>query len=118
MATSEYLERLRSILQEYRHGLTDSQRFDYKNSFGAVAGYIDGQIFIVCGKFGLALKLPSEILTDLLREAEVQKLRYFPNGHVKKDYAVIPPRLQNDRDRFGSLLSQSIDFALQSRRGS
>ena len=87
-------------------------RLEFKNCFGAVAGYVDGHIFISCGKFGLALKLPAETLTSLFKEKDVLQLRYFPRGHIKKEYAVIPQRIIDDKNRFKKLLDTSMQYAL------
>ena len=37
-------------------------------------------------------------------------LRYFPKGHVKKEYAVLPKRMMEDRDRLKKLVDQSIRY--------
>lgn len=59
--------------------------FEFKSCFGAVAAYTKGKIFASCGKFGFALKLPNLLTQDLLEERGVKHLKYFSNGHVKKD---------------------------------
>lgn len=76
-----------------------------------MAGYVDGRIFSSCGKFGLALRLPEKILVELFKEKGAVPLRYFPKGHVKKEYAVIPQRILKDPARLKRLVDQSIRFA-------
>ena len=73
---------------------------------------MDGNIFVSCGKFGVALRLPSQTLSELFWEEDVLHLRYFPNGHVKKEYAVIPSRIIEDQGRFNKLVDSSIKYAL------
>jgi TfoX/Sxy family transcriptional regulator of competence genes len=85
---------------------------EFKNCFGAVVGYVNGNIFVSCGKFGLALRLPPETLIELFEEADVSPLKYFKKGHTKKEYAVIPKRIIDDHSRFKKLLDVSIKFAL------
>ena len=77
---------------------------------------MDGNIFISCGRFGTALKLPVETVASLLEEKGVKRLKYFPNGHVKKNYAVLPGRILQDKDRMKRLLRQSIRFAVSEER--
>ena len=77
---------------------------------------MDGNIFISCGRFGTALKLPSEIVASLLEEKGVKRLKYFPTGHVKKNYAVLPRRILQDQSRIKKLIRQSIRFALSEER--
>jgi len=57
------------------------------------------------------LKLPSETVASLLNEKGVKRLKYFPNGHVKKTYAVLPRRILQDQSRMKNLVRQSIRFA-------
>src|ERR1700694_539927 len=93
----DYSIKLRELLRLARPRLAARHRLEFKHCFGAVAGYVDGNIFVSCGKFGVALRLPSQTLNDLFREEDVLHLKYFPNGHVKKEYAVIPNRIIEDQ---------------------
>ena len=88
-----YLDRITKLVSLARPGLSKTHNLEYKNCFGAVAGYIEGQIFISYGKFGVALKLPPKKINELFKESDVKPLKYFPNGHIKKDYAVLPRRI-------------------------
>lgn len=90
---TDYSTRLADLLKGVRPRLATSHHLKFKNCFGAVAGYVNGNIFVSCGNFGLALRLPSETLAQLFREADVSALKYFANGHVKRQYAVIPERI-------------------------
>ncbi len=111
MKKSDYLGMLKELLELVYPGLAKKHRLEFKNCFGAIAGYVDGNIFISCGKFGLALKLPPSVLTDLFKEAGVARFKYFPNGHVKNEYAVIPARIFGDKARFKELLDKSVKYA-------
>jgi TfoX/Sxy family transcriptional regulator of competence genes len=106
------LNKLEDLLKPIRRRLAISHRLEFKNCFGAVAGYVNGKIFVSCGKFGLALKLPSQTLIELFKEADVTPLKYFKKGHTKKEYAVIPKRIIDDHNRFQKLLDESVKFAL------
>ncbi len=86
-------------------------QLEFKNCFGAIAGYVDGHIFISCGKFGVALRLPPEILESLFKEQAVKPLKYFPNGHIKKEYAVLSQQIIEDEQRFKQLINKSIKYA-------
>jgi hypothetical protein len=79
-----------------------------------VAAYVNGHIFISCGKFGVALKLPQSVLLDLFNEVGVTHLRYYPNGHVKKEYAVMSSHILDDRGRLLKLLNMSVKYTLSS----
>lgn len=112
MAT-DYKNKLEGILRQVRPRLATTHDLEFKNSFGAVAGYVDGNIFCSCGRFGLALRLPEKTLSELFQEKGVKKLKYFPNGHVKKEYAVLPKRILEDPTRLKKLIDHSIKFTSQ-----
>ena len=95
--------------------MATAHRLEFKNVFGAVGGYVDGSMFISCGKFGVALRLPPTILDGLFQENGVRHLKYFPNGHVKKEYAVLPKRILENEERFEILLDESIAYAGRDR---
>ena len=107
-----YSNKLEDLLKRVRPRLAMSHHVEFKNCFGAVAGYVDGNIFVSCGQFGLALRLPSRTLTELFGETGVSPLKYFKKGHVKKEYAVIPQRIIDNEARFKKLVDKSIKFAL------
>ena len=104
---AEYLNRLTDLLGQIRPRLSTTHDLSFGSCFGAVAGYIDGNIFISCGRFGTALKLPSETVASLLKEKGVKRLKYFPTGHVKKNYAVLPRRILQDQSRIKNLVRRS-----------
>jgi hypothetical protein len=110
--SDNYRRKLQNLLEWTLPRLAASARVEFKNCFGATAGYVDGRIFVSCGKFGVALRLPSEILEQLFREPRVSPLRYFPNGHVKKEYAVLSPRILRDRLRLRELMSRSVTYVV------
>ena len=103
-----YLNRLTTLLKHTRPRLARTHRLAFKNVFGAVGGYVNGRIFISCGAFGVALKLPPETLEALLQEKGVKHLKYFRKGHIKKEYAVLPNRILNNKRQFKKLLDKSI----------
>ena len=104
----KYLNRLTALLKQVRPRLASTHQLTFKNVFGAVGGYVNGRIFISCGAFGVALKLPQETLKALFREKVVKRLKYFRNGHVKKEYAVLPKRILNNKRQFRKLIDKSI----------
>jgi|SRR6516164_6566334 hypothetical protein len=108
----DYLAKLKEMLNSACPGVFKAYRLEFRNCFGAVAAYVNGNIFITYGKFGVALKLPQSVLLDLFKEVGVTHLRYFTNGHVKKEYAVMPPHILDDQARLRALLQTSVKYAL------
>ncbi len=106
-----YLYKITTLLKRTRPRLSTTHRLEFKNVFGAVGGYVNGKIFISCGKFGFALRLPPDTLATLFQEKEVRHLKYFPNGHVKKEYAVLSKRMLQNKHQFKKLIEKSIQYA-------
>lgn len=109
---NKHFDKVTNLLKLARPGLATTHQLTFKNVFGAVAGYIDGRIFISCGKFGVALRLPPDALDDLFKQDGVKRLKYFPRGHIKKEYAVLPERILNDQHQFRKLVDESMRYAL------
>ncbi len=109
---NKYLDKLTKLLEQACPKLAVTHQVEFKNFFGAVAGYANGRIFISCGKFGVALRLPPETLVNLFEEKDVKRLRYFPHGHIKKEYAVLPQRIVENPRRLEKLVDESMKYVL------
>ena len=109
---NKYLDKLESLLNHTCPRLSITHKLEFKNCFGAATGYVNGNIFISCGKFGVALKLPPETLAGLFEEKGVLHLKYFQKGHIKKEYAIIPKWMIENENHFKKLLDKSINYAL------
>ncbi len=107
---SGYKEQLQNILDQSYPQLAGRHTLTFKNSFGAVAGYVDGRIFCSCGAFGFALKLP-EANRDEVFKAGGKPLKYFAKGHIKKEYAVIPQPLIADKKSMRALIKKSVKYS-------
>ena len=110
---SKYGEELAKLLEQANPKLASTYRLEFKNVFGAVGGYVNGQIFISCGKFGVALRLPTQTLENLFNKKIAKHLKYFPKGHVKKEYAVLPERITKDTRQFRQLINEGILYVLK-----
>ena len=104
----EYLNRLTALLKQVRPRLASTHQLAFKNVLGAVGGYVNGRIFISHGAFGIALRLPPKTREALFQEEGVKHLKYFRKGHIKKEYAVLPNRILNNKRQFKKLLDKSI----------
>ena len=105
-----YLDQITTLLAQASPDLSTTHRIEFKNVFGAVGGYTDGRIFISCGKFGVALRLPPEFLATLFQQDDIAPLKYFAKGHIKKEYAVLPRRILEDERQMTELVATSIQF--------
>ena len=41
---------------------------------------------------------------------DVERLRYFDKGHIKKEYAVLPDRILKDVRQFKQLVGESTEY--------
>jgi len=112
---SDYEDKLHKILHDAWPDIDKNYALSFKKVFGAMAGYVNEHIFCTCGNFGFALKLPSEDVGILLKKG-AQPLKYFSNGHVKKDYAVLSDSMINERKTLCRLIETSIKFSTNSKR--
>ena len=111
MQENAYAATLKALLEQMHPTLGTTHPIEFKNCFGAVAGYVHGHIFISCGTFGIALRLPPKTLETLFKETDVVHLKYFPQGHIKKEYAVLPKRMLQDAQRCSMLIDESLAYA-------
>ena len=109
---NKYFEKITKLLKQASPKLATTFRLEFKNVFGAVGGYVNGRIFISCGKFGVALRLPPQTLESLFNEKVVKHLKYFPNGHIKKEYAIFPKQMVEDNRQFHKFIAKSVQYVL------
>jgi len=109
---NKFSDQITRLLKRSYPELATAYKLELKNFFGAVVGYVNGNLFISCGGFGVALKLPAQTLDELFAMKDVEHLRYFPKGHIKKEYAVLPERILKDKMQFKALVGESIEYAL------
>ena len=82
---NQYRNKVVDVLSRTYPKLANTHQLKFKNFFGAIVGYIDKNIFISSGKFGIALKLPVKTLDELFIMKDVKHLKYFSKGHKKKN---------------------------------
>ena len=110
MKDNPYRDQLERLFKKIRPRLSSTPQLEFKKCFGAVAGYVNGNIFISCGKFGVALKLPPRTLEAPFKEDGAKQLKYFPNGHIKKGYGVLSKPILEESSRLKKLVDKSIKF--------
>ena len=92
----KYLERLTALMREATSGKFKGIKLEYKHFFSGAALYANGKICISLTPVGCAIKLPEESQNVLLKQKGAKRLRYFPEGPIKKDYVVLPKTMLND----------------------
>lgn len=101
-----------TLLKQTSPELFKKYNLEFKKKFGEITVYINGKIFMSRGKFSVALKLPEKIINELFKDNQAKHLKYFPKGHIKKNYAVLSSKILKNKKVFKSLLNKSITNVL------
>ena len=112
-----YIEKLSSMLARAGIEETANTKFEVKHFFGGAALYANGEICVTLTKVGLALKLPEKKRYELMENEGARPLQYFPQGPIKKEYALLPGRLINDIDSLNKWLLESINYVSKNEKG-
>ena len=64
---NKYHNKVTMLLKQVSPRLSTTHRLEFENVFDAVGGYVNGKIFISCGRFGIALRLPPDTLAALFQ---------------------------------------------------
>ncbi len=83
-----YFEKLTELIAtlDFGHGLNAD--LTVKHFFNGAAAYVDGKICASWSPVGLAFKLPSKEVAELLAQDQVKPLKYFAKSPIKKGYAL------------------------------
>ena len=106
-----YLERLQSLLAPLAAELPAGVELVYRHFFGGAAAYANGRICISLTSVGLAMKLPEDCRTALMKEG-AKPLRYFPKAPVKKQYVIVPEKIWQDGERLELWGRKSVAYVL------
>jgi len=104
-----YLENLQELVDQLRPQIDPFNDVECKHFFSGAAAYFNGRIFMSLSPVGLALKLPVGDIKLLFGQG-AKPLRYFAKSPIKKDYAVLPAQIVDDRKLLCSWVLQSIKF--------
>jgi TfoX/Sxy family transcriptional regulator of competence genes len=101
---------LRSLLAAATSELEQGITIECKHFFSGAAAYANGHIFMTLTSVGVALKLPRESQTELVRRG-AKPLRYFRHGPSKKDYVIVPDGIAQNAEALAPWVVKSILFS-------
>ena len=81
-----------------------------RHFISGAAAYYGADIFMTLTPAGLAVKLGATDLREALRLGAT-RLRYFPKAPIKKDYAVLPERLVENRQLLAVWVGKGLEYA-------
>ena len=84
----EYFEKLTLLVEQLNLNDSISKNIVIKHFFSGAAFYINNTICASWSPAGLAFKLSKKETIELISKGKAIPLKYFPKGHIKKDYAL------------------------------
>ena len=108
----EYLQQLIALIRQSTSGRFKNVKLETKHFFSGAAVYANERICISLTPVGFAIKLPEESQNILMNEKGAKHLRYFPKGHIKKDYVVLPKTMLKDIKTLRHWVKVSIGYVL------
>ena len=105
----KYLDKLSKLMKRVGLGRFGNAKVELKHFFSGAAVYVNGKICMTLTPVGFAIKLPERSRDILMKQKGAKQLRYFPKGHIKKDYVVLPKSVLNDMKTLRHCIKRSIE---------
>ena len=113
MATDPEVLKLRQKLEAALPYPAEEMDLEFRAMFGGVGAYVRGRFFASLSNVGLALKFPTDVQEELLRqEPSTKHLQYEPGAPINKQYLVVPTPVLENPGRLEIWLKYSIDYVL------
>ena len=103
-----YLTKLNNLIGELKLEQEIMLRMEVKHFFSGAALYVNGTICASWSPVGLAFKLPDQEVENLISSGSAKSLKYFPNGHIKKGYALFENPDDNKTRQWKNYFMKSI----------
>ena len=84
----EYFEQLINLVESLNIKAETSKDIKVKHFFSGAALYVNGRICASLTPVGLAFKLTEKEVAEEISKGKAVPLKYFPKGHIKKDYVL------------------------------
>ena len=107
----EYLRKLAALVEELGIGEQTGRHVEVRHLFSGAALYVDVRICASWSPGGLAFKLSEQEATGLISTGHGKPLKYFPQGHVKKDYVLFNSPESDDPERWREYFMKAIRFS-------
>ena len=107
-----YFENLAAFVGEAASDLSSNVNLECKHFFSGAALYAEERICMTLTPVGLAMKLPEAKIDNLLRNDKAIPLRYFPEGPIKRGYALFPGGVAEVNETLHGYLKESVEFVL------
>ncbi len=105
----EYLRKLAALVEELGIGEQTGRHVEVRHLFSGAALYVDDRICASWSPGGLAFKFSEQEVAGLINSGNGKPLRYFPRGHVKKDYVLFESPESGDPERWRGHFMKAIE---------
>jgi len=107
-----YLTTLSAFIKKACDGCFENIPLECKHFFSGAALYADERICVSLTPAGLAMKLPEKTKLALFKNHQAIPLQYFPQGPIKKDYALFPDGVTGSSQVLHKYVKESIAHVL------
>jgi len=105
-----YVEKLSLLMKRAVPEDIKGVELEIKHFFSGAAVYASGKICVTLTPVGFALKLPEKYRDEIISKEGARPLQYFPQGPIKKEYALLPGSILNDNDALGFWVRRSVEY--------
>ena len=106
----EYFEQLINLIESLDINAEPSKEIMVKHFFSGAALYINGRICASLTPVGLAFKLPEKEVAEQISKGKAVPLKYFPKGHIKKDYVLFEAPDLTNKKRWKKYFNKAIQL--------
>ena len=106
----EYFEQLINLIESLDIKAQPSKEIMVKHFFSGAALYINGRICASLTPVGLAFKLPEKEVAEQSSKGKAVPLKYFPEGHIKKDYVLFEAPDLTKKKRWKKYFNKAIQL--------
>lgn len=107
-----YLNDLSRIVERLEPISLENVTLETKHFFSGAALYANGNICASLGPIGFAVKLPEDIRQSLISDGNADEFRFFENGPIKREYAVLSDAIIQDEQALRKLIEISAQYAV------
>lgn len=109
----QYFDKLSAFVTRALAESPENTKLECKHFFSGAALYADRQICITLTPVGLAIKLPEKIRQQLFQNKIATRLRYFPAGPIKKEYALFTHGIVEGDEALFTYAKAGIKYVLE-----
>ena len=113
----EYFDKLSNLIKESDLEAEIEFPTEVKDFFTGAAFHVDKEIRVTLSPVGLAFKLPEKAVEKLIKSGSAIPLKYFPKGHIKKEYALFESPDLTNIEQWKKYILESIQSKTPSKSG-